>query len=105
MGAVAEGEVFRFAATAGPDGAVFLDLHRTGGLAGALVGAVAVKRVVGLAAGAEIEGLAGLRVDLVGKGLPGHRLIIQHSLEKESGSWIRWKVEGGRIVGLRLSLS
>ena len=31
MGAVAEGEVFRFAAAAGPDGSVFLDLHRTGG--------------------------------------------------------------------------
>ena len=34
--------------------------------------------------------------DYVGDSLPVHRLIIQQSLEKESGSWIRWKVEGGK---------
>ena len=105
MGAVAKGEVFRPTAAAGPDRPVFFDLHGTGSFARALVRAVAVGRVFGLAAGAEAEGLAGLSVDLVGEGLPVHGLIIQQSLEKESGSSIRWKVEGGRIVGLKLSLS
>ena len=94
MGAVAEGGILGVAAAAGPDGTVFLNLDGAWRLTGALVGAVAVGWVFGLAAGAEVEGLAGLGVDLVGKGLPGHLLIIQQSLEKESGSWIRWKVEG-----------
>ena len=96
MRAVAEGGIFGFAATAGPDGAVFLDLHGTGGFTGAFVRAVAAGRVFRLPTGAEVEGLSGLGVDLVGEGLPVHRLIIQQSLEKESGGWIRWKVEGGK---------
>ena len=75
MGAVAEGEIFGSAAAAGPDGPVFLNLYGAGRLTGALVGAVAVRRVFGLAAGTEVEGLAGLSVDLVGEGLPGHGLI------------------------------
>ena len=74
MGAVAEGEIFGFTAAAGPDGSVFLNLYGAGRLTGALVGAVAVRRVFGLAAGAEVEGLAGLSVDLVGEGLPVHRI-------------------------------
>ena len=79
MGAVAEGEVFGSAAAAGPDGTVLFDLHRAGRLTGTLVGAVAVRRVFGLAAGTEVEGLAGLSVDLVGEGLPGHGLIIRQA--------------------------
>ena len=63
MGAVAEGEIFGFTAAAGPDGSVFLNLYGAGRLTGALVGAVAVRRVFGLAAGAEVEGLADELVD------------------------------------------
>ena len=77
MATVAEGEVFGFAATTSPDGAGFFDLHGMGSLAGAFVRAVAVGWVLGLATGADIKILAGLRVDFVGEGLPAHRMIIR----------------------------
>ena len=66
------------------------------------MGAVAMGRVFGLAAGAEVEGLAGLSVDLVGGGLPTHRMIIQQSLEKESGTW--GQVAGGRGCQFKIKL-
>ena len=50
MTSVAKGEVFGFAATAGPDGAVFFHFYRMRGLAGSFVGAVTVRRILGLPA-------------------------------------------------------
>ena len=99
MRAVTEGGIFGFTAAAGPDGAVFFDLHCAGCFAGALVRAVAVGRVFRLSTRAEKKGLSGLGADFVGKGLPVHLLIILQSLEKESWSWIRWNVESGRREG------
>ena len=77
MGAVAEGEVFRFAATAGPDRPAPFDLHGMRGFARALVGSVTVRGIFRLATGAEVKGLSGPGVDLVGEGLPVHGLIIR----------------------------
>jgi hypothetical protein len=94
VGAVAEGEVFGFAAAAGPDGAVFFHFYRMRGFAGSFVGAVTVGRILGLATRAKVEGLPGLGVDLVGKGLPAHGIIIQQSLEKRKrklGLGGKWK--------------
>ncbi len=76
MTSVAKGEVFGFAATAGPDRTVFLHLEGVGRLAGSFVGAVTVRRVFRLPAGAEVKGLTGLGVDFVGEGLPAHEMII-----------------------------
>ena len=91
MRAVAEGGILRFAATAGPDRTVFFDRNYFRRFARALVGAIAVRRVFGLAAGAESKGLAGGGVDFVGRGLPTHELIIEQSLENESANCGRWK--------------
>ncbi len=79
MGAVAKGEIFGFAATAGPNRAVFFDLHRMGSFSRALMGSVTGRRVFGLSAGAEVEGLSGLGVNLVGEGLPAHGWIIRRA--------------------------
>ena len=83
------------AATAGPNGAVFFNLHGMGSFAGTFVGSVAVGRVLALPTGAEIEGLSGLGVNFEGKGLPTHGIIIQQALEIERGSWD--EVESVRI--------
>ena len=48
------------------------------------MGAVAVGRVLGLAAAAEGKGLARDSIDFVGGGLPAHGLIIGQSLGNES---------------------
>ena len=79
MATVAEGEMLGFTAAAGPDGAAFVHFHRTGSFAGALMGSVAKRRVFGLSAETEVEGLAGLSVDLVGEGLPVHGVIIRQA--------------------------
>ena len=74
---VAEGGILRFAATAGPDGTVFLYRNHFGGFACTFVGAIAVGRVLGLAAATEGKGLASDGIDLVRRGLPAHGTIIQ----------------------------
>ena len=76
MAAVAEGENLGFTAAAGPDRAVFFNLHRMRGFARSLVGAVTKRRILGLVAGAKGKGLAGFGVDFVREGLPAHGLII-----------------------------
>jgi hypothetical protein len=86
MASVTEGGILGFAAAAGPKRPVFFNLQGMRGLAGAFVGAVAEGWILGLSAGAEVEGLTGLGVDFVGEGLPAHGFIIQQSLKKESGS-------------------
>ena len=62
------------------------------------MGAVAVGRVLGLATAAEGKGLASDGIDLVRRGLPAHRTIIQGELEKGSASWGRWKAGGWWIT-------
>ena len=59
------------------------------------MGSVAERGILGLTAGAKVEGLARLGIHFVGGGLPTHRLIIEQSLENESSNCGRWKVEGG----------
>ena len=77
MASVAEREVFRLTASAGPDRAVFFHRDCVGSFARALVGTVAVGRIFGLPTGAQVQSLSGLGVDLVGGGLPDHGLIIR----------------------------
>ena len=84
MAAVAERSVFRFPTTASPDRSVFLYRNHFWGFARTFVGAVAVRRVLALSAGAKSEGLTGFRIDFVGGGLPAHELIIGQSLGNES---------------------
>ena len=60
------------------------------------MGSIAERGILGLTAGAKVEGLAHLGIHFVGGGLPTHRLIIEQSLENESSNCERWKVEGGR---------
>ena len=61
------------------------------------MGAVAVGRVLGLAAAAEGKGLTSDGIDFVGRGLPAHGLIIEQSLENESSNC--GEVESQRRVG------
>jgi len=77
MAPVAEGGILCFPTAAGPDGTVFLYRNHFGGFARPFVGAVAVGRVLALAAGTKSEGLTGFCIDFVGGGLPAHGTIIQ----------------------------
>jgi hypothetical protein len=101
--AVAEGGVFCFAATAGPDRPVFFYGNHSGGFARPFVGAVAVGRVLGLATAAKGKGLASDGIDLVGRGLPAHEIIIEQALENESANCARWKVEVWRACPIDFS--
>jgi len=65
------------------------------------MGAVAVGRVLGLAATAEGKRLTCDSIDFVGRGLPAHGLIIEPWLENESANCGRWKAGG---VGLLIYL-
>ena len=61
------------------------------------MGAVAEGWILGLSAGAEVEGLTGPGVDFVGEGLPAHRMIIRGLGKKERGNL--GQVEGARRDG------
>jgi hypothetical protein len=76
MRAVAEGGILSFAAAASPDRPVFFYGNHSGGFARPFVGAVAVGRVLGLAAAAKGKGLASDGIDFVGRGLPRH--VLRH---------------------------
>ena len=86
MTAVAEGGVFCFAATTGPDRSVFLYRNHFRSFARPFGGAVAVGWVLDLGAAAESEGLTGFRIDLVGRGLPAYCLIFEKSRCVESAN-------------------
>ena len=65
------------------------------------MGSIAERGILGLTAGAKVEGLAHLGIHFVGGGLPTHRLIIEQPLENGSANCGRWK-EGGRVLPILL---
>ncbi len=65
------------------------------------MGAVAERGILGLTAGAKVEGLARLGIHFVGGGLPAHEFIIEQPLDNGSANCGRWK-KGGRVLAIFL---